>query len=150
MAKGIVLGLLYNVAVAVGLVLIAGVRTPESPTVRSSMMLLIAGLMSLPVLGCIAIFSGPSVADLRNLEWNSCARLALGSFLVLVVGEALYIGGLVASNVTTMLLAALAFPAVALVVELLAGKIDPSALTWTDFLGFLLMCAGFVLLVRRS
>jgi drug/metabolite transporter (DMT)-like permease len=143
MSKGIVLGMLYNVVVAIGFVLIGSVTTVKHDVFKACLMLCIAGSIAL---GMSIYFLLSGKVSMTSLDTQSLLYLALGSVLVLVVGDALYVTGLSASNATTLGYAALAYPAVTLIIEVFAKRISIHDLTLKDLLGFLFLAIGFLLI----
>src|SRR5258708_10617467 len=67
--------------------------------------------------------------QLVALSGSDILFLILGSILILVVGEFLYIAGLSASNLTTMSFTALAYPIAALAFDLVLRRITLSSFT---------------------
>jgi len=146
MAKGIVFGLLYQVTSAIGFILISNVTVVKSNVLKASLALCSAGILA-SVLALYFFSSGTehlSVLTKRNLLY-----LILGAIFSLFLGQILYITGLFASNLTTIAYTALAYPAVALIMELTLGRVRLATLTVRDFGGLALLIAGFLLLMSR-
>lgn len=149
MAKGLVYGLLYNIVVAIGLFLVAETRAIHGPVMKSSLMLLVGGIVSVPIVAAIVVTEHASVSELLFQNIRTVVHIGIGAVLVLVVGEALYISGLAASNLTTMALAALTYPGIVLILEVATKRLDPRSLGFREVLGFALLSVGFILLTVR-
>lgn len=150
MIKGIVFGLLYNVVVAIGLVTIANVHTIKNDVLKSGFMLLIAGSVATIVAMTIFLVDKTQVEQFKLLDKSNLIQIGIGSILVLVIGEALYISGLSASSATVMGYSALAYPATALIVEIAFKRVEFSSLTSKDLIGFAFLALGFILIASRK
>jgi drug/metabolite transporter (DMT)-like permease len=147
MVKGLVLGLVFQVVVAVGWTLIGNITGIKNDLFKALLILCAAGVIA----AAIAIYlqvSGRS--QLVALSGNDLLFLVLGSILALVVGEILYVAGLSASNLTTMALTALAYPIVALVLDLMLQRTTLSSFTLRDYIGIGFSVMGFILLVYKG
>src|SRR2546423_317223 len=132
MIKGLIFGLLAQIVVAVGFTLIGSIKGIKNDLFKTMLILCIGG-----VIATVAAFylqaSGHS--QFVALSGSDLLFLILGSILVFVVGEFLYIAGLSASNLTTMSFTALAYPVAALVLDLILRRITLSSFTLRDILG---------------
>jgi len=147
MVKGLVLGLVFQVVVAVGWTLIGNITDIKSDLFKTMLILCVGGVIAVAVVLYLQL-SGRS--QLVTLSGRVILFLILGSILILVVGEFLYVAGLSASNLTTMALTALAYPIVALVLDLVLRRVALSSFTLRDFVGIGLSVMGFILLVYRG
>jgi len=147
MVKGLVLGLVFQVVVAVGWTLIGNITDIKSDLFKTMLILCVGGVIAVAVVLYLQV-SGRS--QLVTLSGRDILFLVLGSTLALVVGEFLYVVGLSASNLTTMALTALAYPIVALVLDLVLRRVALSSFTLRDFVGIGLSVMGFILLVYRG
>lgn len=145
--SGLILGLLYQVVVAVGFIWVAGVARDTNPVLKASIMLGIAGVVASIVL---LSFGVARRSEFAAISFPDLLHLSVGAILVLVVGEILYIAGLSASNATTMAYTALAFPAVCLVLDVMLRRISISSLTLQDYAGMLFLAVGFSLISARG
>ena len=143
MGKGLILGLAAQVAATVGFLFIAQATFIKSPVLRTSLSVCLSGILAL---GIVAYFFLSGAEDLSVLGNKQLIYLAIGSVLLLIVGDSLFIAGISASNVTTVAYSSLARPAVALILETLLGR---ATLTIQDLVGFVLLAAGFVLISTR-
>lgn len=147
MIKGLILGLVAQAVVAVGFTLIGSVKGIKSDLFKTMLILCTGG-----VIAAVATFylqaSGHS--QLVALSGSDILFLILGSILILVVGEFLYIAGLSASNLTTMSFTVLAYPIAALALDLMLRRITLSSFTVRDILGIGLSVIGFILLVKKE
>ena len=146
MIKGLILGLLFQVVVAVGWAFIGGITGIKNDLFKAMLMLCVAGVVAAAVVLYLQV-SGHS--QFVTLSASDLLLLVLGSILALVVGEILYVVGLSASNLTTMGLTALAYPIVALLLDLVFRRIALSSFTLRDFLGIGFSVIGFILLMYR-
>jgi len=147
MSRGIVLGLLCQVVGAVGFILVMGVTSVKSALMRTCLTLGASGLVALGIAGYLFL-SGKEQPP--RLVRRDILSFVLGSVLALVVGHVLYFKGLALTNVTTMAYTTLAYPIVSLVLELVLGRVKPSALTLHDLAGFGLMAAGYVIIMSKG
>jgi len=146
MIKGLILGLLFQVVVAVGWSFIGSITGIKNDLFKAMLMLCVAGVVAAVVVLYLQV-SGRS--QFVTLSTGDLLFLVLGSIFALVIGEILYVAGLSASNLTTMGFTALAFPIVALVLDLILRRITLSSFTLRDLLGIVLTVMGFILLVYR-
>jgi hypothetical protein len=87
-------------------------------------------------------------AQLASLAPRDVVLLSMRSVLVLVIGEFMYIVGLRYSNLTTMSYTALAFPAVAIVLDVFLRREAISSLFAPhSLIGIALLVVGFLLLM---
>jgi hypothetical protein len=98
------------------------------------------------VVAAYLILSG---SERLSLNTKDVFYLALGSVLVMVVAQTVWFVGLSASSMTAMTYTMLAYPIIALVLELAVGRMRLSALTWRDLVGFGLLAAGYVVLISK-
>lgn len=147
MIKGLILGLVAQAVVAVGFTLIGSVKGIKSDLFKT-MLILCTG----SVIAAVAIFylQASGHIQLVALSGSDILFLILGSILILVVGEFLYIAGLSASNLTTMSFTVLAYPIAALALDLMLRRITLSSFTVRDILGIGLSVIGFILLVKKE
>jgi uncharacterized membrane protein len=106
-------------------------------------MLLISGIIAFII---VVFFSLSGTENLSSINKKDWFYLVTGSLFVLVIGYILYIAGLSASNVTTMAYTALAYPALALLIEIMLGKIKVSNLTIQEIAGFFFLVVGYIFL----
>src|SRR5262245_32321580 len=136
MVKGLILGLVYQVVVAVGWAIIGNITGVKNDLFKAMLMVCAASVIAAAVAIYLQV-SGRS--QLITLSGSDLLFLVLGSILVLVVGEILYVVGLSASNLTTMALTALAYPICGLVLDLILRRISLSSFSLRDFLGIALV-----------
>jgi drug/metabolite transporter (DMT)-like permease len=147
MVKGLVLGLVFQVVVAVGWALIGSITGIKNDLLKAMLVVCVASVVAVAVVLYLQV-SGRS--QLATLSGSDLLFLVLGSIFVLVIGQILYLLGLSASNLTTMGLTALAYPIVALVLDLVLRRIALSSFTVRDFVGIGLVVVGFILLIFRG
>lgn len=145
--KGILLGLGYQLTVAVGLVWVAGIARGASPILKANIMLGLGGLFAFVILGATALFRSHEMSVFTR---GDVLHLALGAILILVIGESLYISGLSSTNATSMAFTALGFPAICLALEVALGRVSPTSFGVREYLGVALLVVGFVLVVPRA
>lgn len=147
MVKGLVFGLLFQVVGAVGFTLIGNITGIKNDLFKAMLVVCVAAVVAVGVALYLQV-SGHS--QLVSLSASDLLFLVVGSILVLVVGQFLYLSGLSASNLTTMALTALAYPIVALVLDLVLRQVALSSFTLRDFIGIVLTVMGFILLTFRG
>ena len=146
MNKGIVLGLLFQVVSAIGYILISHVTVVTNNVLKASLALCTAGVIGF----ALTLYSFSSrIEKLSVLTDTNLLFLLAGSVVSLVIGQILYLTGLSVSNLTTMAYTALAYPAVALILEIALGRVKLASLTYRDLLGLALLVVGFLVLMSR-
>jgi len=143
MTKGLILGLAAQVATTIGFIFIAQATFVKNPVLRTTLSVCVSGVLAF---GIVAYFFLSGAEDISVLRDKHMIYLAAGSVLVLIIGDSLLIAGISVSNVTTVAYASLARPAVALILETLLGR---TTMTIQDFVGFLMLAAGFILISTR-
>lgn len=143
MLKGILFGLIAQVAFAIGFVFISQVTQIQNQLLKACLNLCISAVFTCAVVG---YFYFVNAENLTVLSRKSLWLLGIGSLLVLVVGDTFFIAGISASNVNTVAYTSLARPAIALLLEFILGKVT---LTLRDLIGFVLLAAGFIVISTR-
>jgi drug/metabolite transporter (DMT)-like permease len=143
MTKGLVLGLVAQVAFTIGFIFIAHATFTKNPLLKTTLNLCFSGALAFAI---VADFFLSGAEDVSVLGHKHMLFLAIGSVLVLIIGDGLFIEGISVSNVTTVAYTSLARPAVALILETLLGR---TTVTIQDFAGFVLPAAAFILISTR-
>ena len=146
MAKGILLGVLMQIISAVGYLVIVNVTSIKNEWFRSGLMICFASVVALIVVG-YTVFSGQQ--QLSAIKPKEYVYVAIGSVIVMFVAQVVYFFGVQASNMTTMSYTMLAFPFISLILELVLGRIKLSSLGIHDLAGFVLLVAGYVVIVSK-
>ena len=146
MAKGILLGILMQCISAVGYLVIVNVTSIKNEWFRSGLMICFASVVALIVVG-YTVFSGQQ--QLSAIKPKEYVYVAIGSVIVMFVAQVVYFFGVQASNMTTMSYTMLAFPFISLILELVLGRIKLSSLGIHDLAGFVLLVAGYVVIVSK-
>lgn len=145
MTLGLVFGVIAQLAFAVGLTLINQVVFDDSQQfLKSSLVLLLAGAFSLPILGYIFL-STPQY--FMAIDRKSFSLIMIGSLFLLVIGEYFFIKGAALSSVTSISLTALAFPIMAVIAEYIASIIfgyKMQVIEMKHIVGFVFIAVGFV------
>lgn len=145
MTLGLVFGVIAQLAFAVGLTLINQVVFDDSQEfLKSSLVLLLAGIFSLPILGCIFL-STPQ--HFMAISRKNFYLIMVGSLFLLVIGEYFFIKGAALSSVTSISLTALAFPIMAVIAEYIASIIfgyKMQVIEMKHVVGFVFIAVGFV------
>ena len=146
MAKGVWLGILMQSISAVGYLVIVNVTSIKSELFRSGVMICFASVVALIVTG-YTVASGQQ--QLSAIQTREYIYIAVGSIMVMFVAQTVYFYGVQVSNMTTMAYTILAFPIISLVMELILGRIKLSSLGVHDLAGFVLLAAGYVVIVSK-
>ena len=147
MSKGIMLGLLMQVISTIGYLLIAEVTAVKNELLKASLTSCFAGVVAL-VIAAYLVLSGTE--QLSSLGLRDTLYLAIGSALGIVVAQAMYFAGISASNLTTVAYTMLAYPVIAMIGELILGRVELASLTVRDFAGFALLVGGYVIMVSGN
>ena len=146
MAKGILLGVLMQCVSAVGYIVIVNITSIESEAFRSGLMVCCAAVVALLVTVYTVLTGQQSLSAIQPREY---LYIAIGSVIVMFVDQMVYFVGVKLSNMTTMAYTMLAYPLISLGLELLLGRIKPSSLGSHDLGGFLLLPAGYVVIMTK-
>jgi len=146
MVKGILLGILMQSISAVGYLVIVNVTSIKSELFRTGLMICFASVVALIVTG-YTVFSGQQ--QLSAIQTKEYVYVAVGSIMVMFVAQTVYFFGVQASNMATMAYTMLAFPIISLVLELVLGRVKLSSLGIHDLAGFVLLVAGYVVIVSK-
>jgi len=146
MSKGIFLGILLQCISATGYLVIVNVTSIKNEWFRTGLMIFFAGIVALIVAG-YAVISGKQ--QLSAIQPKEYITIAIGSIMVMFVAQVVYFFGVQASNMTTMSYTMLAFPVISLILELILGRVKLSSLGMYDLIGFVLLVAGYVVIVSK-
>ena len=146
MSKGIFLGILLQCISATGYLVIVNVTSIKNEWFRTGLMIFFAGIVALIVAG-YAVISGKQ--QLSAIQPKEYITIANGSIMVMFVAQVVYFFGVQASNMTTMSYTMLAFPVISLILELILGRVKLSSLGMYDLIGFVLLVAGYVVIVSK-
>ena len=146
MSRGIVLGISAQLLSAVGYLFIVRVVAIKSELLRACLVICISAAVALVIVAYL-ILSG---SERLSLNTRDVLYLALGSVLVMIVAQTVWFVGLSASSMTAMTYTMLAYPIIAMILELAIGRMKLSALTWRDLVGFGLLAVGYVVLISKK
>jgi len=138
------LGLLMQVISTVGYLLIAEVTAVKNELLKASLTSCFSGIVALIIIAYL-VLSGTE--QLASLGVRDTVYLATGSALGIVVAQAMYFAGISASNLTTVAYTMLAYPVIAMIAEVILGRVELASLSIRDFAGFALLVAGYVVMV---
>ena len=146
MAKGILLGILMQCMSVVGYLVIVNVTSIKSELFRTGLMIGFASIVAYIVIGYTVLSGRQQLSAIKTKEY---VFIAIGSFMVMFVAQAVYFFGVQISNMTTMAYTLLAFPVISLIVELILGRVKLSSLGVYDLVGFGLMVAGYAVFISK-
>ncbi len=142
MTQGVLLGLLAQMAFAIGFTLIGIADTFRNTVVKTSLAIVMASVICLVTL---IILRGQT--DFHAVSAKHWVYVSIGAVVALFIGETLFITGIAKSNVTAVAYTALAYPVMSLAVESALGR---ASLTLRDGVGFVFLCIGFIIIVSRK
>jgi hypothetical protein len=131
---------------AVGYLVIADITSIKNEWFRSGLMICFASVVAL-VVTAYTVFSGQQ--QLSAIKIKEYVYIAVGSIMVMFVAQVVFFVAVRASNMTTMSYTMLAFPIISLVLELVLGRIKLSSLGIHDLAGFVLLVAGYVVIMSK-
>ncbi|MGZ4955192.1 MAG: hypothetical protein ACXV8Q_08755 [Methylobacter sp.] len=146
MTKGIIFGVLAQLAFSIGLTFINQADFDGNQHfLKSNLILILSGILSAAILSYLFI---TNQLDVTVINGKNCIWLFSGSIFLLVIGEYFFIKGASVSSVTNVSITALAFPIVALITEYIASKLLNQRMPVVELkhiIGFIFIAAGFII-----